>query len=160
MTQDSTYTIFVFQNSNKWKTELPNNLENTAQLSVSCVNNIRAAPLHLGIFSLSILDNKTSTDTHQVWELLLSQQGKRTHLTEEGKLVIRKKPIGLIQEKISTDEFFESPVFPLHKPICPLTLWSEKKKKLYLGLLKKRSNQIHNLSMYKAAGCENRVKQR
>ena len=137
MTQDRTYTIFVFQNNDKWKTELPNNLENMAQLSVSRVNNIRAAPLHWGIFSLSILDNNTSTNTHQVWELLLSQQGKRTHLTEEGKLVIRKKPLGLIQEKISTDEFVESPVFPLHKPICPLTLWSEKKKVIFRVTQKK-----------------------
>lgn len=137
MTQDRTYTIFVFQNNDKWKIELPNNLENMAQLSVSRVNNIRVAPLHWGIFSLSILDNNTSTNTHQVWELLLSQQGKRTHLTEEGKLVIRKKPIGLIQEKISTDEFFESPVFPLHKPICPLTLWSEKKKVIFRVTQKK-----------------------
>lgn len=64
--------------------------------------------------------------------MLLSQRGKRTHLTEEGKLVIREKPVGLIQEKISTDEFFESPVFALHKPICPLTLWGEKKKKGYI----------------------------
>lgn len=137
MTQERTYTIFVFQNNDKWKNELLNNLENMAQLSVSRVNNIRAAPLHLGIFLLSILDNNTSTNTHQVWELLLSQQGKRTHLTEEGKLVIRKKPIGLIQEKISTDEFFESPVFPLHKPICPLTLWSEKKKVIFRVTQKK-----------------------
>lgn len=137
MTQERTYTIFVFQNDDKWKNELLNNLENMAQLSVSRVNNIRAAPLHLGIFLLSILDNNTSTNTHQVWELLLSQQGKRTHLTEEGKLVIRKKPIGLIQEKISTDEFFESPVFPLHKPICPLTLWSEKKKVIFRVTQKK-----------------------
>ena len=137
MTQERTYTIFVFQNDDKWKNELLNNLENMAQLSVSRVNNIRAAPLHLGIFLLSILDNNISTNTHQVWELLLSQQGKRTHLTEEGKLVIRKKPIGLIQEKISTDEFFESPVFPLHKPICPLTLWSEKKKVIFRVTQKK-----------------------
>ena len=137
MTQERTYTIFVFQNNDKWKNELLNNLENMAQLSVSRVNNIRAAPLHLGIFLLSILDNNTSTNTHQVWELLLSQQGKRTHLTDEGKLVIRKKPIGLIQEKISTDEFFESPVFPLHKPICPLTLWSEKKKVIFRVTQKK-----------------------
>lgn len=78
-----------------------------------------------------------STDTHQVCELLLSQRGKRTHLTEEGKLVVREKPIGLIQEKISTDEFFESPVFALHKPICPLTLWSEKKKKVIFRITQK-----------------------
>ena len=143
MTQERTYTIFVFQNDDKWKNELLNNLENMAQLSVSRVNNIRAAPLHLGIFLLSILDNNTSTNTHQVWELLLSQQGKRTHLTEEGKLVIRKKPIGLIQEKISTDEFFESPVFPLHKPICPLTLWSEKKKVIFRVTQKKIKSNPH-----------------
>lgn len=109
---------------------MPNNLEITAQLSVSHTNRICAAPLRPGIFLIHHPWYNTimSTDTHQVWELLLSQQGKRTHLTEEGKLVIREKPIGLIQEKISTDEFFESPVFALHKPICPLTLWSEKKK--------------------------------
>lgn len=110
---------------------MPNNLEIPAQLSISHINNIRAAPLHLGIFLTLCPWNNTikSADTHQVWELLLSQWGKRTHLTEEGKLVIREKPVGLIQEKISTDEFFESPVFALHKPICPLTLWGEKKKK-------------------------------
>lgn len=85
-----------------------------------------------------------STNTDQAWEVLVSQWGRRTHLTEEGKLVIREKPVGLIQEKISADEFFESPVFALHKPICPLTLWGEKKES-YLGLLEKP---------YEVAGCE------
>ena len=91
------------------------------------------------------------TDSRQVWGLLVSPWGTRTHLTEKGKLVIREKPVGLIQEKISTDEFFESPVFALHKPICPLTLWSREKKKKVIFRVTQNTDQIYNLSVYAVA---------
>lgn len=68
------------------------------------------------------------------------QQGNKTHLAEESKLVIREKPVGLIQEEISAYEFFESPVLALHKPICPLTLWSEKRKVVFKVTPKIRSH--------------------
>lgn len=73
----------------------------------------------------------------------VSKPGKRTHLAEEGELVIREKSIGLVQEKISTDEFFESPVFALHEPISSLALWD---RKVILSYTK--TGPIHSVSVY------------
>ena len=44
------------------------------------------------------------------------------HLAVQCELVVRKETVGFIKEEVSSDELLESPVLPLHKAICPLTL--------------------------------------
>lgn len=55
-------------------------------------------------------------------EVLLFQWHRKTYLTEESEFVIWKKSIGLIQKKVSSNEFLESPVLALYKSIRSLAL--------------------------------------
>ena len=45
-----------------------------------------------------------------------------TYLAVDGELVIGEKAVGLVKQKISSDEFLEAPVLALDKPVCPLAL--------------------------------------
>ena len=47
---------------------------------------------------------------------------KVTYLAEYGKSIVGKKSVGLVHEKVSTDELLEAPVFALDEPVCPLAL--------------------------------------
>lgn len=139
-----------------WHAQQPWNM---APFSVSHIDNVCAAPLHWGFLPLRPWSKtRKSSTTHQAWEVLASQRGRRTHLTEERKLVIGEKPVGLIQEKISADEFFESPVFALHKPICPLTLW-EKNKAIFRVTQETRSDP-QLVSVWSCWTCKWRLERR
>lgn len=55
-------------------------------------------------------------------ELLFLRLHGKPYLTEESEFVIWKKSIGLIQKKVSSNKFFESPVLALYKSIRSLAL--------------------------------------
>jgi len=46
------------------------------------------------------------------------------HLAEYSKSVVGQQSVGLVHEEVSSNELLEAPVFALHEPICPLTLYT------------------------------------